>query len=91
MAGRLLDGDLAMVVSHSGDCFFNYVLLDHKFMAYNKNSVLAPGLKVMKGSNFGAYILGQPCASQPISKDLFHELMEGRMVTIEQSLPELAV
>jgi hypothetical protein len=91
MAGRLLDGDLAMIVSHSGDCFFNYVLLDHKFSTYNKNRVLAPGLKVMKGSDFGAYTLGQQCAAQPISKDLFRELMEGKMVTLEQPLQELAV
>lgn len=78
MKGRLLPGDLAMAVAHSGDCFYTYNLLEHEFYLY-KNGKSEKGYKLAEGAKFGAYVLGKEYEVQPNMKE-YHLLMAGESV-----------
>lgn len=69
MKGRLKDGDLILCKAHSGDCFFDYVLIDDTY---------SNGWKAILKSEFGAYFLGKPVAKLPRSE--FDKLMCGEFV-----------
>jgi hypothetical protein len=58
MAGRLKDGDLVLCVAHSGDCFFDYILIYE----------YANGIEGIPGSSFGAYTLGSKVDYTPSAK-----------------------
>jgi hypothetical protein len=68
MKGRLKDGDLILCIEHSGDHFFDYVLI----IPY------ANGMRAALGSQFGAYTLGEEIKNLP-SRD-FHLLMAGEFL-----------
>jgi hypothetical protein len=96
MAGRLLDGDIAMVKWHSGDCFWTYQLVHHGFKMYKAKTGplygegdLCPAIELIKGSEFGAYTLGVPCKYQPGDR-AFHLFMAGEQyVRLEQEFEAL--
>lgn len=48
MAGRLRVGDTMLCVRHSGDCFYQYILVE----------VLGNGIRGIPQSEFGAYVFG---------------------------------
>jgi hypothetical protein len=81
MKGRLLVDDLAMAISHSGDCFFNYELLD-SFLHYGGGQEMRVGYRRIPGSRFGAYTLGVAHEFQPSERE-FHLLMAGENVSFE--------
>jgi hypothetical protein len=74
MAGRLKVGDLLLCVGHSGDCFFNYILVEE----------CANGLKGIPESRFGAYVLGELIPLRPTARE-FHLLAAGEFVPLELS------
>jgi hypothetical protein len=76
MRGRLRAGDVVMCMEHSGDCFWNYALLE----------CFANGYRLIAGSKFGAYTLGTPHEWQPTTRE-FHLLMAGESVLTTQARP----
>jgi hypothetical protein len=76
MAGRLKEGDIAMVVEHSGDCFWTYNLV----------RVSVNALQLCDGARFGAYTIGVPLEVELIAKQ-YHKLMSGEcMITSEEAM-----
>lgn len=69
MNGRLLLGDVAMCIRHSGDAFFDYILLD-----IGSNYV-----KGIPGSKFGSYSLSTEDEWMPTDKE-FHLLAAGESI-----------
>lgn len=55
MKGRLRVGDVIMVIEHSGDCFYDFCLVE----------VYSNSIKALTGTQFGAYSLGKPLKWQP--------------------------
>jgi hypothetical protein len=55
MRGRLKVDDVLLCVQHTGDCFYDYILV----------SVAGNGLQGVPGVRFGAYELGEPLQWQP--------------------------
>jgi hypothetical protein len=85
MKGRLKDGDLAMCIKHSGDCFWYYQLVDNDFSFYPQFDIdkkLRRGYRLIKESNFGAYTLGDAYEFQPTDRE-FHLLMAGERTALE--------
>ncbi len=74
MRGRLLDGDLAICLEHTGDCFWDYQLLRQ-----TKTAVGATVFELIRGSRFGAYVLGTPHGASP-TKDELEILLLGQAV-----------
>jgi len=79
MKGRLLVGDLAMAISGSGDCFWNYQLVQNN--AYLGRSG-KKGFRLIPESQFGAYVLGTPLEFQPTNRER-HLLLAGEHITLE--------
>jgi hypothetical protein len=78
MAGRLLDGDIAMALEHAGDCFWRYVLLGRE---YTRNVAKQRVYKIEPASKFSAYTLGVPSAIQPTEREM-HLLAAGEFVAL---------
>lgn len=75
MRDRLLDGDLAMVLSHAGDAFWDYVLVEHgSWIRHGKEN--RHGYRLIGESRFGAYVLGTPFKYQPTERE-YHLLVAG--------------
>jgi hypothetical protein len=72
MEGRLKDGDLAMAIEQSGDCFWDYQLLE-------KDAV---GYRLIKESEFSAYVLGKKHEYQPSPREV-RLLLAGESVALE--------
>ena len=70
MNGRLREGDLAMPVEHSGDCFFYYELLEGGFTLHDGDRE-GPGYRWCRGGRFGAYSCGVPFEEQPTREERF--------------------
>jgi len=81
MNGRLLEDDLIMCLEHSGDCFYDYVLLDHGWLLNGGEFAGRPGYRLIMESRFGAYVLGVPFEYQATTKE-FHQLMAGQDSTL---------
>ena len=75
MRNRLLNGDLAVCITHAGDNFWEYELLDVSSYFDEKRNVYQ-GYKRIMGSRFGAYVLGEPYVYQPTEEE-FYSLMYG--------------
>ena len=76
MKGRLHAGDIVMCIAHSGDCFFDYILLE-----VGENFV-----KGLPGLEFGSYCFGaEPLAWYPSKRD-FHLLCAGESLTVSPSV-----
>lgn len=73
MKGRVRIGDLLLCVEHTGDGFFDYMLVNE----------YEYGLKAIPESRFGAYALGD--RGPEISGREYHLLLDGRMVQISTS------
>lgn len=58
--GRLKHGDILLAIEHSGDCFFNYILIDHNEMTLEGKSMLRLTPVPVP---FGAYTLGRVLGS----------------------------
>lgn len=83
MAGRLRDGDLVMAVQHSGDGFWDYVLLDRGFlMSRGAGRSTAQGTQAILNSRFGAYVLGER-TNIVVGMTEFNQLMEGQKLVLE--------
>ena len=90
MRGRLHDGDLAMAVSLSGDCFWTYMLVRHDYSIFHPaTKFIVPGYKLIKESSFGAYVMGTPYQFQPSERE-FHLLMAGEDVSLQEEQDHLA-
>ena len=76
MRGRIKDGDIAMVVAHSGDCFYTYQIIRTENVTDG-----ATGRRIYKaeGPRFGAYAGGELHDWQPNDVE-FHLLMAGERV-----------
>lgn len=58
--GRLKRGDLAVVMRHSGDHFFDYMLLDHCPVKQHENGVLVDAIRLDPVTKrFGSYTIGR--------------------------------
>lgn len=79
MKGRLLDGDLAMVVQHSGDCFWTYQLVENHTV---NGSTHKRGYRLLPKSEFGAYVLGEKYKFQPTTREM-HLLMAGEYISMD--------
>jgi hypothetical protein len=84
MNGRLLKGDLAMAICHSGDCFWTYQLIDNKS---HLGSSGHRGYKLIVESKFGAYALGRPYHIQPTKREM-HLLLAGEHISLEADVVE---
>jgi hypothetical protein len=69
MSGRLRVGDLLLCLAHSGDCFYDYMLVKE----YDN------GLEGIPRSKFGAYVLGEPSSPRLTSRQ-YHLLAAGEFV-----------
>ncbi len=70
LRGRIFKGDIAMVTSHSGDCFFQFILIER----------FANGTKLHAKSEFGAYAgVGEPSKMQLTARE-YHLLSAGEMI-----------
>jgi hypothetical protein len=81
MRGRLRDGDLAIVVRHSGDGFWTYRLLEGGAHCTNGHTPGVAAYSVCRGSDFGAYVCGIPTELQPTERQM-HLLLAGESVSI---------
>lgn len=81
MKGRLKVGDIIMCISHSGDCFWNYMLLEHMGMDGFKKPA-ANVYRLIEGAKFGAYSLGAPSLLQPTTREM-HLLLAGESVSVQ--------
>lgn len=72
MDGRLRIGDVILCVAHSGDSFYDYVLID----------VFDNGCSAILESEFGAYALGKELNWCPSKKE-FHLLLSGGSIQTE--------
>ena len=85
MKGRILDGDLAMVVSHAGDCYWQYKLINHgawlcgKSRGAYENRI---GFQLIDGSEFGAYTIGEPYQYQLTAREI-HLLLAGECIPLD--------
>lgn len=82
MRGRLKDGDLAVAVAHAGDCFWSYELLECVGFLGNSEQ---RGYRLIPGSKFGAYTLGQPAVELTAREK--HLLLAGESVPLEIKAP----
>jgi hypothetical protein len=87
MKGRLLDGDLAMAVRWSGDCFWYYRLIE-----FSPNRRFGDGpykgqcvYRLIAGSEFGAYVIGAPYELQPTDREK-HLLLAGESIGLAAGL-----
>ncbi len=69
MHGRILVGDIALCYRHSGDCFYDYYLLE-----YGENFA-----KLNMAGKFGAYAIGEELDWKPTTRE-FHLLMAGEIL-----------
>ena len=79
MNGRLHVGDLVMPIRHSGDCFYDYRLIQGGTTRENTRVMNAQGqlcYDAPKGAVFGAYSLGTLYEEQPTEEE-YHLLMAG--------------
>ena len=75
MEDRLLVGDICLCIEHSGDCFYDYILLD----------VISNQIMGLPESMFGAYCFeGPPLKWKPTQKE-FHLLNAGERLYSELS------
>jgi hypothetical protein len=65
--GRLRKGDLLLVTQHSGDCFWDYRLIQ---------SSGPDKVRLIDSERISGYILGEPHEKQPTIRE-FHLLMAG--------------
>jgi hypothetical protein len=79
MRGRLLDGDLLFRLKPSGDCFFQYRLVQHGFIIGATNR---PGYRLIKESEFGAYDLGTSYRYQPTEREM-HLLLANETTSLD--------
>lgn len=89
MRGRILDGDLAMVVAHAGDYFWSYKLVNYGWIFGGgpyKNRI---GYNLIEASEFGAYVTGQPYKYQPTTREM-HLLLAGEKVALDAEPMKLA-
>lgn len=84
MAGRILDGDVAMAVRHAGDCFWSYQLLQHGF--YQGMSTIR-SCRLIAPSEFGAYTCGRVTRWQPNDLEV-HLLFAGESVEVSFNYDE---
>lgn len=83
MKDRLKVGDLAMAIRLSGDCFWEYQLIDHEaWTSAPGRSVMKRGYRLIPESNFGAYVLGTPIAIQPTARER-HLMLAGDKIHLE--------
>jgi hypothetical protein len=69
MRGRLKQDDLILCIKHTGDCFFDYILIKE----------YANGLKGIPQSRFGAYVLGEE-VDKKLNEKEFHLLCAGEFI-----------
>ena len=69
MVGRLMVDDLALCAAHSGDCFYDYILVKE----------YTNGLRGIPESKFGSYALGKEESVELTARE-FHLLMAGEFV-----------
>jgi hypothetical protein len=84
MAGRIIDGDLALNLGASGDCFHNYALLRQGSPTRWKDTGLfVSEYSIIEGGLFGAYEgVGIAYEFQPTNREM-HLLMAGEYVQLE--------
>lgn len=70
MAGRVKVGDVALCISHSGDCFYNYILVE----------IGGNFIRGLPGSEFGAYVFGRPIKSWTPTDREHHLLCAGESI-----------
>lgn len=80
MRGRLREGDLVTPISHSGDCFWQWQLINGEGpFTYHARGAVGPGFKINAGVRFGGYCMGELLAHQPTDRE-YHLLMAGETV-----------
>lgn len=67
MRGRLLDGDVAMVIEHRGDCFWTYQLLQ---TGLTMPGTWRPGYMLIPHAFIPAYTMGTPFEFQPSKQEV---------------------
>lgn len=78
-AGRIKDGDVALCVEHTGDCFYDYKLL----------LVFANGLEIAKDSpGLCGYGLGRRVAGELSARE-YHLLMAGEFLRMAETRVKL--
>lgn len=86
--GRLKHGDILVAIAHSGDCFHDYLLLNHSRVtrAGAKQLYLDP-----VPHSFGAYTLGEPMGR--LGSKQLDLIMTGQdiMIDVPADMPELPV
>lgn len=70
MKGRLNINDLILCIKHTGDCFYDYILIKE----------FGNGLQGLPESEFGAYTCGEPININLNDKE-FHLLCAGEFIT----------
>lgn len=68
MSGRLMVGDLVLCIRHSGDCFYDYILVEEGANFYEG----------IPGSEFGSYTLGTKV--KEFSNKEYHLLAAGETI-----------
>lgn len=69
MKGRLHEGDIVMCIAHTGDCFYDYILIE-----YGQNFI-----KGILNSRFGAYAMEDTLME--VSEKEYHQIMTGDFVS----------
>lgn len=82
MRGRLLEGDVAMVVRHSGDSYYTYKLVNFGATAGDGRYRGRCLYQLIDASAFGAYELGTPYAYQPTEREI-HLLLAGESIALD--------
>lgn len=78
MKGRLRACDLVTAISHAGDCFDQYQLLEGgEYRTTGSNGLNA--YSIAKGARFGAYVFSTPHKRQPTERE-WHLMMAGEIV-----------
>jgi hypothetical protein len=81
MRGRLIVGDLAMAIAHSGDGFWNYQLVQSGFYFGEGRYAGRRGYALIEQSEFGAYAMGIPFEYQPNGPEI-HLLLAGEHIAL---------
>ena len=78
MEGRLRIGDLALCIEHSGDCFYDYILIDK----------ISNGMTGIPESEFGAYVMHKQ-SDLVITGREYHLLAAGEFVQHNEWLEKI--
>jgi hypothetical protein len=84
LKSRLLVGDLALCLRHSGDAFWTYCLVNNRFTLVSDGKS-GPGYQAILPAEFSAYVLGTPWKHQPNAREA-HLLMAGEKIRLESEM-----